>query len=364
MREIVVITGSTGLIGSALARRLARSFDVVGLDSHPPEPIDPRCEHVHVDLTKDDSVHTALAYVRRAYASRLASFVHLAAHYDFSGEPSPLYENVTVRGTERLLKDLQDFDLEQFVFSSTMLVHAPCERGERIDERWPLLPKWDYPQSKVDTERLIHEKRGTVPTAVLRIAGVYDEHCHSVPLAHQMERIFERKLIGHVFPGDIQNGQAFVHLDDLLEAFALLIERRRELPVERALLIGEPETLSYAELQQAFGQLIHGEDWETTPIPKSVAKAGAWLQDQVPGEEPFIKPWMIDIADDHYALDISAARTQIGWEPRRGLRSSLPRLVDDLLADPVAWYRENKLQAPSWLDQVGPRTHREQRHAS
>jgi hypothetical protein len=42
----------------------------------------------------------------------------------------------------------------------------------------------------------------------------------------------------------------------------------------------------------------------TPQIPKSPAKAGAWLQDQIPGEEPFIKPWMIDLADDHYALDI------------------------------------------------------------
>jgi hypothetical protein len=30
-----------------------------------------------------------------------------------------------VKGTERLLRGLQDFRVEQFVFSSTMLVHAP-----------------------------------------------------------------------------------------------------------------------------------------------------------------------------------------------------------------------------------------------
>ena len=40
------------------------------------------------------------------------------------GEPSPKYEEVTVRGTERLLRGLKDFDVGQFVFSSTMIVHA------------------------------------------------------------------------------------------------------------------------------------------------------------------------------------------------------------------------------------------------
>jgi hypothetical protein len=51
-------------------------------------------------------------------------------------------------------------------------------------------------------------------------------------------------------------------------------------------------------------------DWETTEIPKVVAKAGAWVQDQIPGvEEPFIKPWMIDLADDRYVLDITRTRS-------------------------------------------------------
>ena len=35
--------------------------------------------------------------------------VHLAAYYDFSGEPSDLYERVTVQGTLRLLNGLKAF---------------------------------------------------------------------------------------------------------------------------------------------------------------------------------------------------------------------------------------------------------------
>ena len=48
-----------------------------------------------------------------------------------------------------------------------------------------------------------------------RIAGVYDDQCHSIPLANQMQRIFERTLTSRVFPGDVSRGQAFLHLDDL-----------------------------------------------------------------------------------------------------------------------------------------------------
>ena len=52
---------------------------------------------------------------------------------------------------------------------------------------------------------------------------------------------------------------------------------------------------------------------------------------------------MVDIADDHYAIDISRARELLGWEPKHSLRETLPRMIAALKADPVAWYRANKL---------------------
>jgi len=352
MNETIVVTGSSGLIGSALVNRLADRYRVVGFDlERPPHP-PPVAECVCVDLTSDDSVQAGLDRVRHGYGERIASVIHLAAYYDFSGEPSPKYEAITVQGTGRLLRGLKGFQVEQFVFSSTMLVHAPCEPGERIDEDWPLDPKWDYPKSKVQTEELIRQERGGIPSVLLRIAGVYDDFCRSIPLAHQIQRIYERRLTSRVYPGDTSRGQAFVHLHDLLEALILVVERRTQLPPDLTLLIGEPETPSYEELQREFGRLIHDEPWETQQIPKPLAKTGAWFQDNMPfAEEPFIKPWMIDLADDHYALDITKARTLLGWEPRRDLRSTLPKMIAALKAGPVKWYRENKFEPPSWLEE-------------
>jgi hypothetical protein len=63
------------------------------------------------------------------------------------------------------------------------------------------------------------------------------------------------------------------------------------------------------------------------------------------GEAPFIRPWMVDIANDHYAIDISRARGLLDWEPQHSLRSAVPKMIAALKADPVAWYQANKLNS-------------------
>ena len=146
--DLIVITGSGGFIGRALAARLSERFTVVGLDV-----VEEKGEHlpqtIKVDLTSDRDVADALARVRASFGARIASVIHLAAYYDLSGLPNPKYDSITVEGTRRLLRGLQKgFEVGQFVFASTLLVHTPSEPGRRIDENWPLEPKWAYPASK------------------------------------------------------------------------------------------------------------------------------------------------------------------------------------------------------------------------
>ena len=74
------------------------------------------------------------------------------------------------------------------------------------------------------------------------------------------------------------------------------------------------------EIQHELGCLIHGEAWQTLEIPKSVARTGAWVETEVLDQDPFIKPWMVDISDDHYELDTGRARKLLGWKPRHSLR--------------------------------------------
>ncbi|MGD9689874.1 MAG: NAD-dependent epimerase/dehydratase family protein [Phycisphaerales bacterium] len=358
-KNTVLITGSSGLIGSSLVRSLGRSYNVVGIDRAGPPypPIEAEC--VGADLTSPESIRRALERVSYAYGNSLAAVVHLAAYYDFSGASSELYETLSVNGTRELLRQLQAFDVGVFVFSSTMLLHAPCRPDQRINEESPLQPKWAYPRSKVEAERVIREEAGGMPALALRIAGVYDDHGRSLPLAHQIRRIDAERLTSRVFPGNTSCGQTFVHLDDTVAAFERAIERRASLRGFMPILIGEGETLSYDELQRTISRLLHGEEIETVEIPKSLARAGAWIREYAPfAEEPFIKPWMVGLADDHYAIDIARAEQVLGWRPRRSLRATLPRIIASLRRDPKEWYAANGLEAPSAAEESGDRVRR------
>jgi nucleoside-diphosphate-sugar epimerase len=349
---IVIVTGSNGRIGEALMKRLVGRFSaVIGFDRAAPTP-QPDCVYVPIEITSDDSVRNGLVTIREHHGSHVAAVIHLAAYYDFFGKPSSKYTEITVNGTRRLLTGLRDldFDVEQFIFSSTMLVHRPCQPGQFINETWPIEPTWAYPESKVRTEQVIHDEHGKIPAVVLRIAGVYDDGFHSIPLANQMKRIEERQFTSHLYSGSTAHGQSFLHMDDLVDVIERAVDRRGALPPETTLVIGEPDVVSYDELQHTFARLLHGKDWETLEIPTQLAplaKAGAFVLEHLPGADPFIRPWMIDRANDHYALDIAAARSILGWEPQHSLRTSLPNMVAGFQADPDAWYRENDLEPPS-----------------
>jgi nucleoside-diphosphate-sugar epimerase len=347
----VIVTGASGFIGSAVVKHLAKEHRVVALDLHPSHQGIPNIQAVETDLSSDDSVSDALDLVRMAQGQRIASVVHLAAYFDMSGEPDPRYDEITVRGTERLLRELKSrFTVEQFLFSSTMLVHKAGKPGERIDESRELDPSLPYPASKIKTEQLLSFMRGPIPVVFMRLAGVYDEYCHNTFLAHQIARIYERSIKGHLYAGPLETGQSFVHRNDVARAVECAIARRAALPGEFPVLIGEPEVMSYGELQKKIGCLLYGEAWQTWEVSETLAKIGTWLEEELFCQHPFVRTWMIEHADDHYELNIERARTKLGWEPQYRLRNVLSAMVDHLKAAPVAWYKMNKLDAERIAD--------------
>ncbi|MBI2811020.1 MAG: NAD(P)-dependent oxidoreductase [Candidatus Melainabacteria bacterium] len=344
-KECFLITGSSGLLGHALSHHFgAKENQIIGFDEAGPPYPTPNTDCLFCDLTSDESVQKTMFMVRTLYGNKIKSVFHLAAYYSFSGKDSHMYKDLTVDGTKRILRELQKFEVEQFIFSSSMLVYKPNNKGEKLTEESPVEPSWAYPQSKVETEKLLQENRGNIPVVNLRIAGVYSDVCQSIPLAHQIQRIYEHRLEGHLYSGDVDVKQSFVHMEDLVIAFEECVKNADKLSGFETINIGEEDALSYDETQRIIARKLFDEPWPTLDVPKPIAKAGAWVEDKLPlPEKPFIKPWMIDRADDNYELDGSKARRLLGWTPQHTLRETLPTMLEGLKVDPEKWYKINKL---------------------
>ncbi|MBY5959094.1 NAD(P)-dependent oxidoreductase [Membranicola marinus] len=341
-KELIVVTGSSGRIGYGLIKRLAENYRVVGLDRVGPPYPPKEAECVNFDITDEEAIDSAMERIRYGYGSKISSVVHLAAYYSFNTKESPGYEEINEKGTHKLLRQLQDFEVEQFIYSSTNLLYKPQDPGTKVHEDCPVEPHWAYPRSKLHTEEFIRKYNQAIPAVFLRVAGVYTDWCHSIPLSQQIKRIYEEDLISHFYSGDLNHGSVFVHLDDVLDAIIRTIERREAIPDETPINIGEPVTPSYQELQDKIGKLIHGKKWKTYEMPEGLAKAGAWMRDLF--GDPFIKPWMIDRADDHYEYDINRAEKMLGWKPKHALMDTLPTMISHLKDDPEKWYKENNLE--------------------
>lgn len=353
-KPLVLITGASGNLGRSIAAELHNDYRVVGMDRKAVEGLG--FPMVEADFSSDESVTGALQEIGEQYGRAWAAVIHLIAFFDSTGEDNPLYETVNIEGTRRLVQGLKSFQIERFVYASTMLVHAPVRPGEYISEDSPFGPLYVYPRSKLAAEEVIHAEHGDMPFAILRFAGVYDEETAVPTLAQQIARIYERDFESYFYSSSTLVGQSMLHREDMIEAVRLTVERRNELPAETALLIGEQEGIGYDALQDEIGYLIHGqEDWPTLRLPKVVAAAGSWAQARlepvVPdafdqGEEPFIRPYMVKMSHAHYALDIRRARKLLGWAPRHDLKSTLPKMIAALKRDPEAWYEANGMTPP------------------
>ncbi len=361
-RKLVLITGSAGRIGSAVAKRLGDKYQIVGFELMKAIYASENEELVPLDVSSEESVYQAFKHIESFYGKKIASVVHLAAYYSFEDPSYDKYNKITVQGTKNLLKALQNFEVEQFIFSSTMLVHKSSKPGEKISEESQLDGNWAYPQSKIETEEIIKKYSKNIPTVVMRIAGVYDDDCHSIPISNQIQRIYEKSFTAHFFPGNMDCGASFIHMNDLVDILEKAVDMRNEIPKHLTVLIGEDKALSTRFLQKEISTALFGKKIWMMRVPKSFAWLGAWFLCHIPfKKKPFIRPWMISLADEHYDLNISKAKKIFNWEPKNKLEDCLKSMCKDLQKNPINWYGKNNLKMPKSLKKIAKSQLREKK---
>jgi nucleoside-diphosphate-sugar epimerase len=168
----VLVTGSSGAIGSAVARRLRREGPVIGLD------LRPGAETTRLgDIADSDLLKRLLRGV--------GAVVHTAAlhvpHLGTSSESD--FRRTNVEATQTLLECADAAGVSRFVLTSTTSVYGCSDRpgppATWADEDLSPQPGDVYDRTKLEAERLCRERaNGRMSCVVLRMSRCFPEPDH------------------------------------------------------------------------------------------------------------------------------------------------------------------------------------------
>jgi UDP-glucose 4-epimerase len=315
----VVVTGATGNAGTALLRALEREpavEEIVGIARRRPATRPGKVEWVEADVVRDDLV----PLLRGADA-----VVHLAWLIQPSRDRATT-RAANVDGSARVFRATADAGVPALVYASSVGAYSPGPKHSRVDESWPTdgIPSSFYAADKAAVERLLDRFEAEHPQ--VRVTRLRPGLIFKREAATEIRRLFagpflpsplvRRELIPIVPQLERLRFQA-VHSDDVGEAYRLAAVRDVRGPFNVA---AEP-VLDSAELGRLLGA-------RPVPVPAGALRAAAWatwklrLQPTPPG-------WL-DMALAVPIMDVTRARAELGWEPRRTSADALLELLDGL----------------------------------
>jgi nucleoside-diphosphate-sugar epimerase len=192
VKHRVLITGTSGLIGSAVAKRIAGEADVVGLDCRPGpwtsvlgDIVDPAVAAKAVDGC-DAIIHIAGLH---------APHVRERSARDF--------RRINVKGTDNLLRAAIGSKVKRFVFTSTTSIYGCTSRARGaavwVDENLEPHPEDIYDETKLEAERLCGEAAASgLGVAILRMSRCFPEPDGLVPFYRLFRGVDRRDVAeGH-----------------------------------------------------------------------------------------------------------------------------------------------------------------------
>lgn len=324
MTTRALVTGAGGFLGGAIARRLlARGWAVRSFArGEYPELAATGVECVRGDLADDEAVTEAVAGCDLVF--------HVAAKAGAWGPESEYYQ-ANVVGTHNVLAACRAMAVRRLIHtSSPSVVHG----GDHIrggDERLPYADHYDapYPRTKAMAEQaVLASNDGELATVALRphlIWGPGDTQL--VP------RIVARARAGRLrLVGDGSNLVDSVYIDNAADAHlaAADVLAPESACAGRAYFITNGEPLPLRELINGIVGAA-GLPPVTRSIPLRAAVAvGAALEVFHHLARPSIEPLMTrflarQLATDHW-FDITAAKRDLGWEPKVSVAAGFDRL--------------------------------------
>ncbi len=328
----VLVTGGGGFIGRAIIERLlARGETVVSLTrrDHP----DLRARGVEVrqgDLADATVVEAACVGCKLVF--------HVAARAGLSGSWQEYY-TANVRGTENVLAGCRLHGVKRLVFTSSPSVVCGGADMAGVDESVPYPRRWlsDYSRSKALAEQKILSANGDqLRTVAIRphlVWGPGDTNLvpRIIARAARLRRI-----------GSANKLVDCTYIDNAADAHLLAADRLLDhsAVAGRAYFISQGEPWPVWEIINAY---LAAADLPRVDrsLPPTVARVLVMLLEtghRVLGlkGEPLLTRFVLDQLTTAHWFDISAARRDLGYEPKVSMEEGLRRLRAWLHGEAVA----------------------------
>ena len=266
----VVITGSSGFIGSHLLPLLKRASEVQTIDS---------------DIRKQDSLKSI---------SPADVMYHLAGVMPQQGHD---VQEVNVNGTRNILEACRLSDISNIVFASSASVYGIPDRIP-VTEEHPRNPQNEYGRSKLEGERLCisYAEQHGLKYTILRLFNVYGPGQvggFMIPSILNQLGSEKVKLRNTGYQRD------FVFVTDVADAF-----------------------LKAAPCRNGTFNVASGTGHTATDITERIIR----IHSEMTGSPP--KEAVYGEADDfNIVADISRIREQLGWSPKVGIDEGLRETV-------------------------------------
>jgi dihydroflavonol-4-reductase len=306
-----LITGATGLVGSAVARKLVAAgfqvralvrpgghrFHLDGLD----------LEFVGGDIRDAESVRRAMAGIRYVF--------HVAADYRlWARDPREIFA-ANVDGTRIIMQEAKRAGVDRVVYTSSVATLALRADGSPADETVQLSAEEGigaYKRSKIAAERLVEAMIAddALPAVIVNPSTpIGPRDVKPTPTG----RIIVEAARGRV-PGFLDTGLNLVHVDDVAEGH--LAALKHGVIGERYILGGENVLL--ADMLAEIARLM-GRRPPRLRLPRALvvpvayaAEATAWLT----GREPFTTRDGIRMAEHRMFFTAAKAERDLGIRPR------------------------------------------------
>ena len=316
----IVVTGATGNVGTAVLEALGSEpavGSVLGLARRLPETRPPKVEWAAADVCESD--------LRHLFAGADA-VVHLAWLIQPSRDRATT-RRVNVDGSRRVFEAAAGAGVRTLVHASSIGAYGPGPKVPPVDESWPTtgIPTSFYSVDKAAAERALDAAEREHPG--MRVVRLRPGLIFQRRAAEEIRRLFAGPLLpGSLLrPGliplvpDIRGVRVqAVHAADVADAYRRAVV---DGTARGAYNIAAEEPIS----GKTLAGIMHAV---AVPVPARVARLAAeitWrarLQPTPPG-------WL-DLATQTPLMDVSRARTQLGWAPRHEALDALRELLDGL----------------------------------